>query len=306
MTLLPVIAFNFEGGGRTTAGGYDFHGLHAALGRAPRPPALILFCQANSEPEGGGKGLYAAAEALYDEFNIAYGALLGRCDRRAMPRAIFYDAARLAPRTWIDRDDPNPFWDKVNVGRFAVLGSGPTTETRKEFVAWVDHWPANSPPARYEAATRLERYAEQDLPVIAGGDLNEHPSGEHYPRWDPEQATYLVRTRKGIRVDGRWTASTAAVDHLVGRWNPELGKREEGAGYHLLSELAWEASGRTLHLPPTVITKPGSGGQLAIDHLICNRPMLRHINATSFRVLTATPGERPGSDHYPVYAEMEI
>jgi endonuclease/exonuclease/phosphatase family metal-dependent hydrolase len=304
--LLPTIAYNYEGGGLDKATGrHSFDGLQATLSRSPQPPALILFCEAKHYDASGNIGLYQAAEAITDVFNVPYAALLGRGDRGPIPPAIFYDTSRLLPRFFIDRGDPEPFTDQLNICRFAVLDSRNDAGRRHELIAAVDHFPGESPDARVKAAARLHRWAKDSTPVILGGDLNEQPSGEHYPIWDPGRCTPLVRRRKARKVGGQWEHSSDALDSLVGTWNPRLGAREDSIGFHLLSELAWQDSGRTMIIEATVVDKPGEV-PLAIDHLLANDALRPHVIAERFRTLRAGSGEEEGSDHIAVYGEVTL
>jgi hypothetical protein len=306
MTLLPVITFNYEGGGLDkTTKRHHFDGLQNTLSRSPKAPGLIQLCEAKSYQADGNDGLYRAAEAITDVFGVPYAPLLGRGERGPIPPAIFYDTNRLLPRFWIDRGDPEPYTDQVNVCRFAVLGSDDGAGRRRELIAAVDHFPGDTPDARVEAAARLHRWAKDPTPVILGGDLNEQPSGGHYPHWDPDLCTALVRRRKARKVGDRWVHSSDALDSLVGTWNAELGAREDGIGFHLLSELAWQATGRTATIEPTVVEKPGEV-RLTIDHLIANDALLPYVVADSFRTLPAPDGEEEGSDHIAVYGELSL
>ncbi|GAA0547143.1 hypothetical protein GCM10010172_31130 [Paractinoplanes ferrugineus] len=304
--LLPTITYNYEGGGFDKATQrHHFKGLQNTLTRAPNPPALILFCEAKHYEASGNIGLYQAAEAITDVFGVPFAALLGRGDRGPIPPAIFYDTSRLIPRSFIDRSDPDPFTDQINICRFAVLDSRDGTGRRRELIAAVDHFPGESPDARVKAASRLHRWAKDPTPVILGGDLNEQPSGDHYPGWEPDLCTPLVRRRKARQIDGRWVHSTDALDSLVGHWNPDRARREDSIGYHLVSELAWQASGRTAAIEPTVVDKTGEI-RLTIDHLIANDAMRPHVAAGTFRTLPAGATEDEASDHIAVYAELTL
>ncbi|MEV4708218.1 hypothetical protein [Actinoplanes sp. NPDC049316] len=302
--LLPVLTCNYEGGGLNKATlRYRFDGLQNTLSRAPKRPALILFCEAKNYGAAGNTGLYQAAEAITDVLGTPYAALLGRGDRGPITPAIFYDPGLLLPRFWIDRGEVDPYPDQVNICRFAVLDAD--ARTRPELIAAVDHFPGDHPQARVKAAARLHRWAKDRTPVIVGGDLNEQPSGEHYPPWNPEPCTPLVRRRKARHVGGAWVHSSDALDSLVGTWNPVTGVRDDGIGFHLLSELAWIASGHTMRIQPTVIDKPGEV-PLTIDHLLVNDALLPHVIPTSFRTLVAPSGTQEGSDHIAVYAELRM
>jgi endonuclease/exonuclease/phosphatase family metal-dependent hydrolase len=304
--LLPTLTYNYEGGGydRTTRR-HHFIGLQSTLERSPKPPAVILFCEAKHYAASGNIGLYQAAEAITDVFGVPYAALLGRGDRGPIPPAIFYDTSRLIPRSFIDRSDPDPFTDQINICRFAVLDSRDDTGHRRELIAAVDHFPGESPDARIKAASRLHRWAKDPIPVILGGDLNEQPSGDHYPRWEPDRCTPLVRRRKARQIDGRWVHSTDALDSLVGHWNPDRTVREDSIGFHLISELAWQAGRRTTAIEATIVDKPGEV-RLTIDHLIANDAMRPHVAAETFRTLPAGTGEIEASDHIAVYAELTL
>jgi hypothetical protein len=264
-----------------------------------------LYCEAKHYERSGNVALYQAAEAITDVFGVPYAALLGRGDRGPIPPAIFYDTSRLLPRFFIDRGDPEPFTDQINVCRFAVLDSRNGTGSRRELIAAVDHFPGESPDARVKAASRLHRWAKDRTPAILGGDFNEQPSGRHYPHWDPDRCTPLVRRRKARKSGGKWVHSSDALDSLVGTWNPQSGTREDCIGFHLLSELAWHDSGRAMPIEATVVDKPGEI-PLTIDHLLANDALRPHVIAGSFRTLAAPDGEEEGSDHIAVYGEVAL
>src|SRR5881392_939263 len=72
MARLPVALFNYENGGLTADGSYDFGPLQHAFADVYEPPALILFCEAKGYGERANLGLHAAAHALSDELGHAY------------------------------------------------------------------------------------------------------------------------------------------------------------------------------------------------------------------------------------------
>ncbi|BCL14647.1 hypothetical protein [Micromonospora sagamiensis] len=141
------------------------------------------------------------------------------------------------------------------------------------------------------------------MPVIVGGDLNSTASGPHLPQRDWAAAGYRARAQKARQhPDGTWTADTDAVDHLIGRWNPDTHRRDDGCGFHAVAELAWAANPHTALLP-TVNDGINAGGSLLIDWLLANTAMRTHVDPGSYRV--HVPAQRPyPSDHRLVTATL--
>lgn len=301
-----VALFNYEAGGLSNAGGYEFERLQYAFADVTEVPSLILLCEAKEYRTNANIGLHGAAEALSDELGVAYVGLLGTSRRGPMPPAIFYNPLTLILRSWWGPDDPGAYDDKINVARFAIRDSGPIRGTRSEFLAWVDHWHPSSGIIRRQEAARLGRYGGERLPVIGGGDLNGTASGPHLPQRDWTAANYLARSGKGRQFpDGRWVADTAAVDHLIGSWDPQQQRRVDGCGFHAVAELAWHTDAAA-PLLATVNDKPAEGGGLLIDWLLVNDVMRPHVVAPSYRVHVPPAGRPAPSDHRLVTATITL
>jgi hypothetical protein len=310
MTRLSLAAYNYENGGLRPPMGYDFRPLQHAFSDVDEPPALVLFCEAKRYRDNGNEGLHAAAEALTDELGVPYVGALGWLTRGPLPPAIFYNPDLLTLRRWWHPGDPGNYDDQRNVAHFAVRGSGPGPDARTEFLAFVQHWDYRSGAIRRQEAERIGRYGKQTLPVIGGGDLNATASGAHLPQRDWMAADYADRSQKGIPnpnhtgTDDEWVPDTAAVDHLIGRWDPTHQHRVEGCGFHAVAELAWHANPR-LPLLPTVNDGIDAGGGLLIDWLLVNDAMLPHLIPDTYRVHVPDGPPYP-SDHRLVTAAIDL
>ena len=304
MTHLLVALFNYENGGYRD-GTFDMKPLQQTIAVLDAPPAVLLFCEARYYRRNQHEGLRLAEKALTEVFNAPYTGLLGTSQHGPIPPAIFYNAGLVTHLVWPDDDahDPDVFADKRNVGRFQVNATG------AEFGAWVAHFNARSGAARLEEAKLLDRYGNDPLPYIGGGDANGSASGGHFPQRNWQAASYRIRTHKGKRVDdgtpdGHWEADTDALDHLIGRWDPISGRRLEGCGYHAIAELAWLANPDFV-IQPSIIDKAGEGGPDLIDYLLVNEAMRPHVIASSYHV-HFPDGPPFASDHHLVTAEIDI
>lgn len=290
MTCIAVDLFNFQDGGLRSDGSYDFVKLQHAF--APgESPALILLCEAKRYGENGKAGLLGAADALSEELGREYVAELGWCDRGPFGPAIFYDPQALKLLRWHGRSE---YADKHNQARFRVH------ESDVEFLCIVQHWDNRSGARRRQEAELIDRYGEHELPVLVGGDLNCTASGPHLPPRDWMAAEYRARSHKGRldREDGRWVADTDAIDHLIGRWDAEAGRRVDGCGFQAVSELAWQANvPAEVALCPTVNGGVDAGGPQLIDWVLINRHMAKFLLPDSYRV-HVPDGRLPAfSDH---------
>ncbi len=304
MTRIPIAVYNYEHGGLQPQGGYDLQPLQHAFAGMDEAPALILFCEAKRYRDNGNEGLHAAAEALSDELGVPYVGVLGSLRRGPIPPAMFYNPTVLTLRNWSNPDDPGGFDDQRNLARFAVNDSGPVCATRTEFLAFVCHFDFRSGIVRHQEAELLDRYGKEQLPVIGGGDMNATASGDHLPQRDWMAADYRSRSQKGIPTNGTWGPDTAAVDHLIGRWDPDQQRRVDGCGFHAVAELAWQANPR-MPLLPTVNDGIDAGGGLLIDWLLVNDAMLPHLIPDSYRVHVPEGPPYP-SDHRLVTAAINL
>ncbi|MDG4764454.1 hypothetical protein O7632_10105 [Solwaraspora sp. WMMD406] len=307
MTRIDIALFNYENGGRTPDGRYDFTRLQYAFADVTAVPALILFCEAKHYRDNAGMAKYAAAEALSDELGVPYVVELGWMRRGPMPPAIFYNPDLLVLRRWWNPDDPAAFDDQRNVARFAIRDSGRVRDERREFLTFVHHFEPLSGDTRLEQARRLSRYgATETLPVIGGGDLNATASGDHFPQRDWAAAAVHHRTHKGTRrPDGTWGPDTRALDHLIGRWDDTTRQRTDGCGLHAVAEMAWRAD-PTRPITPTVNPAIDAGGGLLIDWLLANDAMTPHVLPDTYHVHIPDPRYPPPSDHRLVTAAIDL
>nr|MDT0658736.1 hypothetical protein [Micromonospora sp. DSM 115978] len=307
MTRIDVALFNYEKGGLTADGRYEFAPLQHAFADVAEAPALILFCEAKNYRDNAGAAKYAAAEALSDELGVPYIVELGSMQRGPLPPAIFYDPTTLVLRRWWQADDPGAYQDQRNVARFAIRDSGRVRGERKEFMTFVHHFEPLSGDVRLEEARRVSRYGStQPLPVIGGGDLNATASGSHLPQRDWMAATVNQRTHKGaLRPDGAWGPDTRALDYLIGDWDERTQQRKNGCGLHAVAEMAWQAD-PTQPILPTVNPDVDAGGGLLIDWLLANDAMAPHVLPDTYRVHVPEPGHQPPSDHRLVTVAIEL
>jgi len=307
VTRIDIALFNYEDGGASPSGGYDFRPLQRAFAQAETVPALILYCEAKNYRDRAGEAKYAAAEALSDELGVPYAVELGSMARGPMPPAIFYNPNILVLRRWWNQDDPGVYDDQRNVARFAIRDSDNFPEGRTEFLAFVHHFEPLSGDIRLEEARRVSRYRDaQPLPAIGGGDLNATASGDHLPQRDWMAATFSHRSHKGMtRPDGRWGPDTRAIDYLIGTWDEDAQQRRDGCGFHAVAEMAWRLD-PSRPILPTVNENVDAGGGLLIDWILVNEAMRKHVISDSYRV--HIPDERypPPSDHRLVTAALEL
>ena len=306
MARIEVALFNYQDGGMTADGTYDFTRLQQAFVEVDEAPDLILFCEAKNYRDRAGEAKYAAAEALSDQLGVPYAVELGSMQRGPLPPAIFYNPNVLVLRRWWNQDDPGAYEDQRNVARFAIRDSGPLADERTEFLAWVHHWEPLSGDTRLEAARRVSRYGDaQPLPVIGGGDLNATASGKHLPQRDWMAANFRHRSTKGLLSDGHWGPDTRALDHLLGAWDEDTGQRRGGCGLHAVAEMAWRAD-PTHPILPTVNDKVDAGGGLLIDWLLANAAMAPHIIPDSYTVHVPEDDRPYPSDHRLVTAAFDL
>ncbi|WP_416901284.1 hypothetical protein [Micromonospora echinospora] len=301
--IIPIALFNFENGGLHD-GRRNLHLLVDAFHDVDAPPAVIMLCEAKQWHENAHRPLHQAAELLSDRFGTPYVGVLGHDTRGPIPPAILYDPTVLALRCWHDPAEQHVFADKRNIAIFAIRDTG-DHDTRAVFAAAVAHWDAHCGTRRRQQAALLDRYGTTDMPVIVGGDLNSTASGAHLPQRDWAAAGYRARARKARRhPDGTWAADTDAVDHLIGRWNPDTHRRVDGCGFHAIAEIARMANPHT-PLLPTVNDGINAGGSLLIDWLLANTAMRPHVDPDSYRV--HVPAQRPyPSDHRLVTAALSF
>jgi hypothetical protein len=306
MTRIPVALFNYQDGGQTATGTYDFTRLQGAFAALDEAPALILYCEAKNYRDRAGEPKYAAAEALSDQLGVSYAAELGSMARGPLPPAIFYNPEVLILRRWWNQDDPGVYDDQRNVARFAIRDSSTIAATRTEFLAFVHHFEPLSGDIRLEEARRVSRYGDaQPLPTIGGGDLNATGSGKHLPQRDWMAATFSHRTHKGMLGRDGWGPDTRAIDYLIGEWDEETQQRCDGCGFHALAEMAWRED-PSKPILPTVNADVDAGGGLLIDWLLANNAMAPHVIADSYKVHVPEPGGPRPSDHRLVTAVFEL
>ncbi|MFI6163008.1 endonuclease/exonuclease/phosphatase family protein [Micromonospora haikouensis] len=304
MTRLLIATYNYEAGGYRD-GTFNMRPLQQTFAALDVPPAIILFCEAKHYRRNQHEGLRLAEKALTEVHHAPYTGLLGTSQHGPIPPAIFYNANLVTHLAWPGDDphDPDVFPDKRNVGRFRVNTTG------AEFGTWVAHFNSRSGATRLEEAKLIDRYGNDPLPFIGGGDLNSTASGGHLPQRDWHAANHHIRTHKGKRIDdgtpeGHWEADTDALDHLIGRWDSISNRRLDGAGYHAVAELAWLANPDFV-IAPTVIDKPGEGGPDLIDYLLVNNALRPHVIPSSYQVHIPDGPPFP-SDHHLVTATIDL
>lgn len=288
---LNVSVFNFENGGLRPDGSYDFSGLRVAFLDDPAPDLLLL----NEAKFWRARGRTPFLRAVNDLAALHRRPYCGELFGGELGTAVLYDPTILM----LDATEEPHFEDKRNLARFA-LRADPLV---KLFV-FVEHWSYHSAEERFARARLLSRYGTGPTPVLLGGDLNTTASGPHLPGIDWNRAPVATRDYKARQCpDGTWVADTQALDRLVGAWDPTVGGRVDGAGFHLAAELDPQAP---TPLPPTV---NGARG-LHIDYLLLNDAL-----ATAGGVVPGTyqvhipPGTDPAawpSDHRRVSCTLRL
>jgi hypothetical protein len=139
----------------------------------------------------------------------------------------------------------------------------------------------------------------------ATADTNSTASGDHLPQRDWLEANYRARSHKATVDDGVWVPDTAAVDHLIGRWDKNEQRRVDGCGLHAVAELAWRAN-PGVALLSTVNDGVDAGGGLLIDWLLANDAMRRHVILDSYRVHVPRNGRPFPSNHRLVTAAIDL
>lgn len=276
---------NFEGGGRTPAGEFDFtrlqrlvaplnHQQSRPAGTVPVavvPVAVLVVCEAKEWGAKGNDGLFSAARVLSDTLGREYVGKLCSFDRGPIAPALFFDPTLVHPVEWHDDNGYPDYVDKSHVARFRAVGAD------RHFLVIPRHWPPLSPQQRKEQARLLGRYGHGfPDPVFILGDLNETASGPRWPRRDWTKAPYRARDAKAVRLpDGSWVDATDAIDHLIGRWNegPHDQGRVDGCGFWAIPEVAY-ATGTPIQeaFRPSVNRDIEAGGGQLIDHCLVNRP----------------------------------
>ncbi|MEV6638085.1 hypothetical protein AB0M54_45920 [Actinoplanes sp. NPDC051470] len=307
---LLIATFNYERGGhRKDSDTFDMQPLKDAFAVLNTPPALVLYCEAKYYRLDQYRGLRLAEAALSEQLGAPYFGLLGTLDRGPMPPAIFYDRSQVTSLFWPgdDTSDPRVFEDQRNVGLFRSNATG------NEFGVWVAHFDPWHGCDRLYAAKLLGQHGTSRLPFIGGGDLNCTASGPHLPQRDWTKAHNAFRRYKGSHagfdidqggLHGPVRSDTAALDFLIGGWNPVTQSRHGGAGYHAIAELAWRAN-PDVKILPSVIDKPGEGGPDLIDYLLANDAMRPHVDVNTYRVHVPDGPPYP-SDHYLITAAINI
>ncbi|WP_207126747.1 endonuclease/exonuclease/phosphatase family protein [Actinocatenispora comari] len=293
---LAVDLFNYEAGGLSSDGRYDFDRLVEAF-HPGRVPHVILLNEAKYWHRRGCTPLYQATNALSAALGRPYAALLGTS---AMASAILYDPTVLTPESWNEIE----FADKRQLGRFVMRGSG----TR--FAIIVDQWSPVDGDARLARARQLAPYGDSQLPVLLAGDLNCTADGQLLPQRDWTAVPEHRRAYKGRQdVDGTWGPDTRALGLLIGGWDERTDRRETGRVWHALPDLAY-AGGAPAELAYRATTNEqiNTGGELVNDWMLINDVWLRAggLAGGSYQVHIPpgrTPAECP-SDHRRISADL--
>ena len=296
---------NFENGGRTPTGEFDFTRLQrlvAPLNTGQPPPgaaepvAVLAICEAKEWGAKGNHGLLTAAQALSESLNRTYVGKLCSFDRGPIGPALFFDPTLVRPVEWHDDNGYPDYIDKSDFTRFQIVG------TDHHFVVIVRHLSPLSPQQRKEQTRLLGRYGDGfPDPVLILGDLNCTPSGPRWPRRDWTQAPYRARDAKAVRLpDGTWVDATDAIDHLIGRWDedPHRPGRVDGCGFWATPEIA-HATGTPIEEAFRATVNHGvdpGGGQL-IDHCLVNRPHLYVPGSYRIHIPPKRDDGRWDSDH---------
>lgn len=274
-------------------GYWDLRKLRAMFDGARFAPDVIVICEAKEWGLWGGLALRAAARVLSDRFERPYVPELGHLPRGLFGPALFYDADRLHCSYFGDVQETVPD-TRINLAQLRLRG-----ERGSGFFVLMDHLPFTHGSARLDRTQLLGEWGNADLPLVYLGDLNGVPSGPHWPQrnWGGYSSDWKAAQKGTVGPDGQWRADTEALDRLVGRWvggPPPRGRRERGAGWHAIPDIAACVDG--VALAPTTIPRKGGSG-LLIDFGLVNDAWRDGYVPGSYYVEVPSDGSEVVSDH---------
>jgi len=320
VTELPVALLNIRDGCRVSFGAYDFSPLRRVFADVATPPAILAVNEAKDWGLHGKRGLRLAVAELRRIFDVPYVGEVGVSPRGPAAPALVYDPCQVHVDFWGDPsrtldqdgcprcDPPRPalvydprrvhldVWgergltvahDKHNLALCHTVDGQP-------FAVLVDHWSPFDGNDRLARAKIITTYGLWDQPLLLAGDLNGTASGPHWPTRDWLACPYQLRHAKGVQAaDSSWSADTRAVDQLIGRWNPGIRRRDEGAGFHAVPELALaQGMADAEAMCPTSDVGEYRGGELVIDLMLLNQAWVDGggLVPGTFRVHRPPPG----------------
>lgn len=277
-------------------GYWDFTGLRDLFTTVHTVPDVVVVNEAREYGLYGRRALRFAARVLSDVLGRPYVGEIGWLPQGNIGPAVFHDPTRLHLDFFGDTD-PTVYASTRNLVRAHLRGNPHTTV----FQLLVDHWAYWSGPAREDHAQFVNWLGRSPVPTLLLGDLNSTASGPHWPQRDWSAPHPGEGIGKGRRLpDGTLVADTAALDHLIGRWDPGRGRRVHGAGFHAVPELAWrQGMARDKALIPTVNDGIDAGGGLLVDMGLLNDAWAAGLVPGTFRihVPAGTRREDYATDH---------
>ncbi|GAA3757409.1 hypothetical protein [Salinactinospora qingdaonensis] len=304
---LPVALINLDNG--WSHHNFDFTHLPTLFTHMAEPPALILVNEATRWWDHGGHGKYSAARALSQRYKVPYTAEVGWLERSDHPPALIYDPTRLH-LTWWGNARSTPTLARRNTAHLLLADSDKHPTDPPDLRVVLQHWHPWDGDTRLHQARAISWTADPRVPTLLGGDLNSTASGPHLPDKTWQHVPAHQRHHKGHQPAGpttAWHADTRALDHLIGTWNPQEGKRTHGAGFHALAELAHtHGTPAEEAFRPTTNTPPEHGGAMLIDWLLVNHPLHHTLTPGTYHVHTPPTDHPPLTDHRLITATLQL
>jgi hypothetical protein len=307
---ITIGLFNYQSGGRTPDGSYEFSGLQRAFGTVERAPDLVLVNEAKGWKVDGNVALYMAVNALSVALERPYVGEIG-CKIRgeATTPALIYDPTQLRLDFWGGESTTDK--DRENTALMHVMG-----RQASKFRVAIRHFDPDDGSLRLAEAHQTKGLVK-GLPTLLGGDLNNAASGPHVDMDWTKATERLRQTKAKLLSNGTYAVDTDVMDLMLGDWDPATQSRTNHAlalaraaiGWHALAELAYH-SGTPLEeaMKPTVNRSPEEGGGLLIDWLLVNNAWKEGLVANTYQVhepVASAPEDYP-SDHRLVTATLEI
>jgi len=302
--------FNYENGGRTASGGYEFTQLQQAFTPVEaEAPDIILINEAKGWKTDGHTALHMAVNVLSEKLRRPYVGEVGYGIRGdATTPALMYDPRTVRLDFWGDESAANE--DKRNFAKMHTLG-----KNAAKFCISIQHWHPDDGSLRISEAHQTKAIVSGP-PTLLGGDLNNAASGPHVDMNWSLASDRMRMTKAMLRPDGTYTTDTSAMDLMLGDWDPVKKRRTKYAralsrqaiGWHALAELAYQSGTSTEEaFKPTVNRGSEQGGGLLIDWLLVNNAWKEGLVPGSYHV--HTPSGKPGnypSNHRLVTASLKL
>lgn len=316
MTEIDFAYFNYEHGGLagghdhaySSGRGYDFAGLVRVAGDQGRWPHVLIMGEGDRYELAGGEGMWEAAAAMRAAGGRAYVPLACELPREGLyAPVIFADPQAVVIRRFYYHRLPDHAPRNSNL----LVASLPGRPAAGIFRVRTGHGGLDGGDARLADAMRLRRLADPRIPALVAMDWNSVPSG---PAWQDRELNDAVlwgnpgqgwaRANRvlwqhGPGQGGPYVPDTRALDYLIGWWNPQTGRREDGIGFFDAAELAGDAT-------PTQVPVPDGRQRRCIDKMLVNAAWKDAIVPGSYHVHQPADPQQPGSDHLRVSVAVRI